>query len=924
MAETEEKRKAADRRAARRAKRPAAPRPPTPTDIEKMLLDAARAVDEDADERTSGDPPPRLPVAPEMDATPDAAAANDGGPGSTLQPVFLALLWFGILVAGAAAAYAMALSGANVGVLLAGLIIVVAIAFIVGGALGVFSPSVAAGLALRRVAGETPQKAAQLAGVDMLANLGLVERLLDSDPEPRLVAKRDGVVVYTNKAYFDLAAAAGVAGASGLPPRIERLFSQQGDEATKIFRLCRAAACGVKADETIHQLIGLEGGGRWRRFAVSTTPLGEDVEGKAGFASWRLRELALEENEADAISAAYADYVRPVFAMEKSGVIAWTNAAMRDRLGASRGTLHSIEDVVLGETGDVVRELWRSDQTPTPALVRRADGQPLEATFRAFRRGGGGDGVAVIDMEVKSDDEAAVANVSGEVTEAPFGVAIVEGEFGRDAKIVEANRAFRDAFPAAKKNERLSACLPGGAVEDLAAELKRKAGSSSTAAPRAIDAAVGEGPAARTYALYARAMRRRRGAYGSRRAFLYSAEITDRKRMEADYAQDQKLKAIGNIAGEVAHDFNNLLQIVLTSCEELLQRHPAGDPAYADLQLIRENWQRAANLTRQLLAYSRKQTLTTKIVSLTDLLVDFSRFLDRAVGERVRLDLVNARGLPPVKVDRTQLETALVNLAVNARDAMGPAGGSVTISTRLAPAADFEERPVGNLGGRDYIVIEFADTGPGVPKDIMERIFDPFFTSKAEGKGTGLGLSTVHGVIGQMGGDITVENRPEGGACFKIYLPAEAADALAKEDDAALAGGGAAFDGAATAASGRVLVVDDEAGVRLVVNKAVKQQGYDVEVAEDGVEGLEILQGGAAFDLIITDVMMPDVDGPTLVKRARETFGLAAPVIFMSGYAEATVREQLGEAKGSFFIQKPFTKQELNAIVREAIHGRAA
>ena len=527
--------------------------------------------------------------------------------------------------------------------------------------------------------------------------------------------------------------------------------------------------------------------------------------------------------------------------------------------------------------------------------------------------------------------EDAAPKVSGDLSEAPFGVAVIEGEFGRNAKIIEANKAFIDAFKGAGKKAALAQCLPEEAIDDIAAEIR---GKGAALTPRTIDARVPAEAGAggfRTYAIYARPVKRRRGSYGVRRTFLFTVDVTDRKRMEEDYAQDQKLKAIGNIAGEVAHDFNNLLQVVLISCEELLHHHPAGDPAYSDLLLIRQNAQRAANLTRQLLAYSRKQTLTTRIESITDLLLDFSRFLDRAVGEKVKLELVNGRDLPAVKVDRLQLETAVMNLVVNARDAMSPNGGKVTIRTERVTGDRLRESPVPGLAPQDCLMIEVADTGPGVPPEIMAKVFDPFFTTKAEGKGTGLGLSTVHGVIGQMDGAITIENAPAGGAVFRIYLPAHAAETI--EEDAAQGAQNVQTSAARPvgsapeddySGSGRILVVEDEDGVRLSVLRTVQRAGYDVTVADDGVEALELLEKDQNFDLVITDVMMPEVDGPTLVERARKELGLTTPVIFMSGYAESTVREQLGTLEDAHYIQKPFSRADLGALVREALHSRRA
>jgi len=536
-------------------------------------------------------------------------------------------------------------------------------------------PTVSARNIIQESSGEDAINGARiLGGTDSLTGLKLAEKVLDGDPEARLVARRDGVVVFANRRYQLLAQEAGVEGYSGLPPRIERLFAQQGAEAMKIFRLCRSARSGETAREDIYQVSTLLGGARRRRFEVSVRP----IEGDNVHVTWALREMPIDEEEHDVLATAYADYVRPVFALEKSGQIAWANASMREKLGAEKGALHHIDDVILGETGELVLALWEMDAGEQTAKIRRQHDEPVNGTFIAFRRGGSGEGFTCVELMLEDEvAEVEELTLSGDITEAPFGVAIIEGEFGKDAKIVEANKSFSEIFGGAKRNTLFSKQFQPETIEELAREVKRKANSG---APQIIEARQGEGPAARVFALYVKPVSRRRGGYGTRRMLLFSVEITERKRMELDHGQDQKLKAIGNLAGEVAHDFNNFLQTILGNCDLLLINHPVGDPSYEQLVIIREESQRLANLTKQLLAFSRKQTMKRTMLSLTELLRDFTKFLDRAVGDKVQLDLINGRGLKPVKVDQNQLEAAIMNLAVNARDAMGSKGGKLTAS----------------------------------------------------------------------------------------------------------------------------------------------------------------------------------------------------------------------------------------------------
>ena len=823
------------------------------------------------------------------------------------------LLWAGVFGAIGAIIYVILSardSGAPGLVLAGGLALMIAI-FIGGAALKMFSPVLLAGAMLRRAAGKPATEAAELAGAEILGALGLAERVLDVDADARLVTRRDGVVTYANRAYFSLARKAGVVGPAGLPPRIDRLFAQQGAEATKVFRLCRAAKSAEIAEEIIYQLMGIEGGGERRCFEVSVRP----IRGAEEHVAWRLRELPIEE-EHDALAAAYADFPRAVFAIEKSGQIPWANAAMRENLGAARGGIRHIDDVVLGEAGPIVRALWQIDRSPQAAQIRRNGDSPIDGVFTSFRRGGVGEGFACVELALdEAEEEVEEITLSGDISESPFGVAIVDGEINRDGRIVQANKAFTDVFGGAKKNAPLAKSVGQEPLEELAGEVKRKA--KSGAAPVPVEVTIGKGAAAQTFALYARPVRRKRGSYGVRRTLLYTVDVTDRKRMEGDYAQDQKLRGIGELASKVAHDFNNYLQVVLGHCERLMLRHPAGDPAYQELVQIRENAQRAANTTKQLLAFSRKQTLKREVLSITEILRDFSRFLTRAIGEKVQLELVNGRALPPVKVDRYQLETAVMNLAVNARDAMSPEGGVLTIKTQYVPESEVKEHEAPGLTTQDYLLIEVSDTGPGIEPEIADKIFDPFFTTKETGKGTGLGLSTVYGVIRQMEGVIVLKSVLGAGATFRIYLPAHnvAEDPVeepviaAKREPRDLTG------------AGRILVVEDEDPVRNFVVVTLADCGYEVTEAADGEEALEIIEKDkVGFDLIISDVMMPDLDGPSMVDRARRELALQAKVMFMSAYAEAAVREQLDIIEGAGYIQKPFTLKAIATLVKQMLY----
>lgn len=872
----------------------AAPRPTTPEEIVKMLDEAAAQHDQEA-AAVSPDPADKL------------GSAN---------PLSFWMLWGFIFLALGAIGYVV-LSARDVGgpglFVAGGLALMIAL-FVAAAAARMFSPVLLAGAMLQRATGKPAAEAAELAGAEILGALGIAERVLDADADPRLVTRRDGVVTYANRAYFALARAAGVMGPAGLPPRIDRLFAQQGAEATKVFRLCRAAKSAEPHEETIYQVMGLAGGGARRRFEVSIRP----IRGVDDHVAWRLVEQPVEEDQHDVLAAAYADFPTPVFALEKSGQIAWANAAMREGLGADRGALRHIDDVVLGETAPVTRALWAVDRQPNAATVRRRNADPADAELVAFRRGGVGEGFVCVELRIDdNDDEVEEVSLSGDISESPFGIAIIDGEVNREARVVEANKAFTDVFGARKKNAPLAKIFEPHVLDELAGELRKK--PRHGVAPAGVEAVVGTGAEARTFALFPRPVKRKRGSYGQRKMLLYSVDITDRKRMEEDYAQDQKLRGIGELASKVAHDFNNYLQVVLGHCERLMLKHPAGDPAYQELVQIRENAQRAANTTKQLLAFSRKQTLKREVLSVTEVLRDFSRFLDRAIGEKVRLELINGRALPAIKVDKYQLETAIMNLAVNARDAMAPSGGTLTIRTQRVPADEISGLKLTGLAEDDHLMIEVADTGPGIPGDIQAKIFDPFFTTKAAGKGTGLGLSTVYGVIRQMGGAVALTSEEGKGASFRIYLPAH--DEAEPVEEPGPRTEPARAEPADLTGAGRILVVEDEDAVRTFVIATLGDCGYEITEAEDGEDALDIMEEeGADFDLVLSDVMMNVLDGPTFVARAREEFGLSAKVIFMSAYAEAAVRDQLDAIEGAGYIQKPFTVKGLAGLVKQTLY----
>ncbi|RMD47070.1 MAG: response regulator, partial [Alphaproteobacteria bacterium] len=397
-------------------------------------------------------------------------------------------------------------------------------------------------------------------------------------------------------------------------------------------------------------------------------------------------------------------------------------------------------------------------------------------------------------------------------------------------------------------------------------------------------------------------------------------------RLETRFIESQKLHSIGQLAGGIAHDFNNVLAVIAANCELLLERRDEEDPDWAELDHIRQNVNRAADLVRQLLAFSRRQRLEARPVEVTELIADMSHLLERVLDERVTLELDCPRALAPVLADRRQLEQILLNLAVNARDAM-PEGGRLSISARERKLARPLHRPGHVVPAGEYVEICVCDTGEGIAPENLERIFEPFFTTKSERKGTGLGLATVYGIVKQSGGHILVDSLPGQGSAFTVLLPAWRGDAATP---------GAAPDAPAPPAQAiadpavdpelepaRILLVEDEVAVRAVLAKGLRQLGHEVTDVASGERALELLaQAERGFDVIVSDVVMPGLSGPEWVARARAR-GVRVPAVFLSGFAEEDHAGGAGNRDpGDAWLEKPVSLRHLSEVIARARSAR--
>jgi two-component system cell cycle sensor histidine kinase/response regulator CckA len=394
-------------------------------------------------------------------------------------------------------------------------------------------------------------------------------------------------------------------------------------------------------------------------------------------------------------------------------------------------------------------------------------------------------------------------------------------------------------------------------------------------------------------------------------------DVTELKTLEAQFVQSQKMQAIGQLAGGVAHDFNNLLTAISGHCELLLCNHDEHDSDYNDLIQIHQNTNRAASLVGQLLAFSRKQTLQPEALDLRDTLSDLTHLLNRLVGEKVSLRLDHDNQLARIKADKRQLEQVLMNLVVNARDAMQGAGEIrvITKNTHLKKAL---HRDRATVPAGDYVLVKVIDEGHGIPSDKLEKIFEPFVTTKRTGEGTGLGLSTAYGIVKQSGGYIFVDSEVGVGATFSLLFPSYTA-----EVEAVVPAAPVVAQPIKTSAEGVVLLVEDEAPVRAFATRALRLRGYTVLEADCAEAALEMLENEELrVDIFVTDVIMPGQDGPTWVRKAL----VQRPdtkVVFVSGYPEDAFDDGQPEVYGAAFLPKPFSLKALTETVQTQLQGAA-
>ncbi|HVM37252.1 MAG TPA: response regulator [Sphingomicrobium sp.] len=581
---------------------------------------------------------------------------------------------------------------------------------------------------------------------------------------------------------------------------------------------------------------------------------------------------------------------------DPGGRLVGANRAFASRAipAARDGESFHLEDVVTATADGEVRLLGDGEAA-----------RPLKSVELPILGAEDSGGFVLLLFDAQQDGAtAAAADLQALLEILPIGLALVD----RDGRFLTMNQAFRAA--AGLKGNAMPA-YPGDLVvkEDkgtVADAVRRNARGPAMSGDLAVRLArnVGE-PVALTIAGV-------RGL-GEAAVLLLLKDNSEEAKLKRQIAQATKMQMVGQLAGGVAHDFNNILTAIIGHCDLMLMRHTPGDSDYDDIQQIKSNSNRAAGLTRQLLAFSRQQTLRPQVLQLPDVVSEVSHLCKRLLGETVQLVVKHGRHLGPIRADPGQLEQVIVNLAVNARDAMAAkGGGTLTIQTYAVMSDQVAELGSEILPIADYSALSVTDTGCGIPPSVLGKVFEPFFTTKEVGKGTGLGLSTVYGIVKQSGGYIFADSKVGEGTRFVIYLPVHREQAAAakprqlpKPKESELWG------------SGTVLLVEDEPMVRGVAERALTRHGYTVITADNGEEALEVLGRGETIDLLISDVVMPAMDGPTMVREARKTRP-DLKILFMSGYAEEQLRKSI-DIDDVAFLPKPFSVQELAEATRRAM-----
>jgi two-component system cell cycle sensor histidine kinase/response regulator CckA len=747
-----------------------------------------------------------------------------------------------------------------------------------------------------------------------------------------------GHVVYSNATYLTLT---GAASPQDVRP-VERVFIGNPDVSEAVFRLLKAAREGKRQQEEV-RIAGNDGShdsthGRWLRMRVR--PLGQGKR-EAKYSVWSIADITRDRERQEDVfqelqhAIEYLDHAPcGFFSVNPAGDLVYVNATLANWLDHDLAEIGSgglkLTDIVSGDgaslltsivavPGEVKTEVFDID-----LRMRGGKTMPVRLYHKLAFGADGTPGASRTLVISRARDERSDPQRAAEVRfmrffdHTPMAIATVD----RAGAVVRANARFAKLAQSlgleAVTNNSIFRTVNARDRGSLIAAINQAAEGQGDIAPVEAMLDGGKERWGQFFVTAVEADERETEA-----AIVYMLETTERRTLENQINQSQKMDMVGQLAGGIAHDFNNVLSAIMMANDFLLNAHKPTDPSFQDIMQIKQNATRAATLVRQLLAFSRKQTLRPQVLDLGDALSDLTMLLRRLIGEKVKFDPVHGRDLWPVKVDVSQFEQVIVNLAVNARDAM-PDGGKLTIKTANVSAQEAEKLSYKGMPPADYVRIDVSDSGTGIPAEIVDKIFEPFFSTKEVGKGTGLGLSTVYGIVKQTGGFVYVDSEEGKGTTFRIFLPRHHPEQEAQHEPQAT--NGAVKEAAAEpkprvdlTGQGTILLVEDEEGLRSLNARGLRSRGYTVIEASNGVEALEALEEkDGAIDLVVSDVVMPEMDGPTLLRKMRGR-NPDLKIIFVSGYAEDAFAKSLEENEKFDFLAKPFALSALVAKVKETM-----
>jgi len=780
----------------------------------------------------------------------------------------------------------------------------------------------------------------------------LMKAIVEGTGDGIVITDASGRVLYANSAYLALVEAVD---ANDVRP-VERVFIGDPDVSEAVYRLLKAAREGRRLQEEV-RVSGLRGEpARWLRLRVR--PLG--TAGRdARTAVWTIADVTLErerqENVFQGLQHAidYLDHAPAgFFSVDGAGNVAYLNATLADWLDHDLARVGSgglrLADIIPGDSaalltalaghpGEVKTEVLdldlktRSGKTLPVRLYHKiafaADGAPGASRTLVLNRA---------RSDVSDPQRAAEVRFMRFFHNTPMAIATVD----KSGRIVRNNALFARLFQgmlkvdvATAKGRSILSVVSARDRPAIEAAISEAAEGQSDVAPvdaaltgagaGVVDAArLGEGERwARFYVTPVEEEERDQEA-----VIVYALDTTEQRTLQNQVNQAQKMDSVGKLAGGLAHDFNNVLNAIIMATDFLLNAHKPNDPSFQDIMQIRQNANRAASLVRQLLAFSRRQTMRPQVLDLGEALSDLTVLLQRLLLEKVTLDLLHGRDLWPVKADISQFEQVIVNLAVNARDAM-PDGGRLTIRTANISAEESARFNYKGMPPANYVLVEVTDIGTGIPREIMDKIFEPFFTTKDVGKGTGLGLATVYGIVKQTGGFIYPESQVGQGTTFRIFLPRYIpgpedveTKVLAPAPTSGARGAEMRSISVDHTGQGTILLVEDEEGLRTLNARGLASRGYTVLEASNGVEALEVIdRHSGKIDLVVSDVVMPEMDGPTLLKELRRR-DPNVRIIFVSGYAEEAFEKNLPTGGPvPAFLAKPYTLKQLVAEVKNTM-----